>query len=196
MPLIIAPSGKIGSGKNYIAEQLIYKKLRQKNLNVMLIAFGDYLKILCYTKDKIAYEKLFHDKDLNSRRALQLRGESERSENPDIFIDFVDCQSRVMFERGMDVIIVLDARYKNEVKFLKEKNATIIRFNSPNRTNDKIAKECDNVKEKMEIVASHTSEIDLDDYKEFDYVLNNDYGMEHEIETQIEEIVSKLIQAC
>ncbi len=194
MTLIIAPSGKIGSGKNFIAETIIFHKLREKNLNVAMIAFADYLKILCYTKDKIPYEKLFHDKDLNSRRTLQLRGEDERRDNPNIFVDFVDCQTRIMSERGIDVTIVLDARYKNEAKFLKNKGAKIIRFNSPNRTYDKMVKECNGDEEKIKLVSSHTSEIDLDDYQHFDYVVNNDYENETNVENEVYNILNSIIQ--
>lgn len=192
MPLIIAPSGKIGSGKNYIAENIIFKKLREKNLNVMLIAFADYLKILCYTKDKIPFGKLFYEKDTNSRRALQLRGEEERKTNPNMFVDFVDCQSRIMFDRGVDVIIILDVRYKNEAQFVKDKNGIIIRFNAPNRTENKMRIECKDNQDEILKVRNHISEVDLDDYKHFDHIVNNDYGNEDKVISQINSIVDKL----
>ena len=75
---ILAFSGKIGSGKNFLAEKVVFPFLRSKNKNVLIMAFADYLKFLCIAKDKISYERCFHNKDVESSKKLQERGMSER----------------------------------------------------------------------------------------------------------------------
>jgi len=189
-PMILAFSGKIGSGKNYLAEKPVYKFLREKNQNVSIIAFADYLKMVCCVKDRILYERLFHDKDEESRRALQTRGMIERKENESIFLEVMECKLRLAYDRGVDVVIISDVRFKNEFEFLHKLGAVLFRINSPKRTHDKLLKECNGDKAKMSIVASHVSETDLDECREFDCYLSNDY----ENETNIIEELNDLLQ--
>lgn len=187
-PKIIAFSGKIGSGKNYLSENIVFDYLRKKNKNVLIVAFADYLKTMCHVKDRILYERLFYDKDIESRKALQNRGILERNENPNIFIEVLDCTMRTAFDRKVDVIIVSDLRFKNEFKFLKDMGALLVRVNSPKRTKDKLISECGDDK-KSSIVASHISEVDLDDCKEFDYYISNDYENKDNVIVELKNIL-------
>ena len=190
-PKIIAFSGKIGSGKNYLAEKVVFDYLRKQNKNVLIVAFADHPKITCHVKDGVPYEKLFHDKDEETRKILQTRGMLERKDNDKIFIDIVNCSIRLAFERGVDVVLVTDLRFKNEFQFLKELGATLIRVNAPKRSRDKLLKECNGDEKKADIIASHISEKDLDDCGEFDHYLGNDYKNLTEIKYEIKIILDK-----
>lgn len=188
-PKILASSGKIGSGKNYLSENHMFNYLRSQGKNVLIIAFADYLKMVCCVKDRILYERLFYDKDEESRRCLQNRGMIERKENEDIFIEVMNCKIRLAFDRKIDVVIISDVRFKNEFTFLKRLGAIIFRINSPRRTHDKLMKECENNENKVSIISSHISEIDLDDCRDFDYTLSNDYENEDNIYSELKNIL-------
>lgn len=190
-PTILAFSGKIGTGKNYLAERPVFQYLRNIRKNVLILAFADYLKMVCHVKDRILYERLFYDKDEQSRKTLQTRGMLERKENDNIFIEILDCKIRLALDRGIDIIIISDLRFKNELKFLKDKGAMLFRINAPKRNTDKLLKECGGDENKASIIASHISEIDLDNStRDFHHVLNNDYENEDNIIVELQNILN------
>ena len=192
-PKILAFSGKIGSGKNYLSENQTFNYFRSRNKNVLIIAFADYLKTMCVVKERILYERLFHNKDEESRRTLQTRGMIERKEYDNIFIEVVECNLRLAAERGVDIVIISDLRFKNEFEFLKNIGATLIRIDAPNRSIDKVLKECNGDDKKASILFSHISEIDLDSCNEFDYYLANDYENENDISRELYNILEYLL---
>ena len=185
MTKIIALSGKIGSGKNYISENIIFPYLRSLNLNVVMLAFADDLKVLCYSKDNVSYERLFVNKDTQSRLLLQQRGDEEKKVDNDIFIKMLDCRIKMMVDRKVDIILITDVRYKRELQFLHSKDVITIRINSPQRTINKIKEECKVVKEDMDKILNHSSETDLDNENSFYYIFNNDYENEKQIKKDI-----------
>lgn len=191
-PIIIACSGKIGSGKNYLAENVLFDTLRKMGKNVVVMAFGDSLKTMCHTKDGVAYEKLFYDKDKETRKILQTRGMKERETDDKIFIKMLDCNMRIMFDRNIDVVIVSDLRFKVELEYLKSKNTLLFRVNAPTRTSDKILKECGGDEKEMENISNHISETELDDSKEFDFYLDNDYEHEDGVVKRINDIFDRI----
>jgi guanylate kinase len=191
-PSILGLSGKIGSGKDYIVQTYILPYLKSIGKTYQIIAFADYLKVVCNVKDRILYTRLFVKKDEESRKTLQTRGTLERVDNPDIFIDVVKCMMRLAFERGVDVVIVPDVRYTNELHFLLRCGATVFRLNAPKRTVHKTLEECGGDSGKASIVSAHKSEIDLDDNREFQYYIDNDYSNSENVGGQIAEILKSL----
>lgn len=187
---IIGISGKIGSGKNYIAEKILFNKLREKGKNVVVMAFGDYLKMMCYVRDGISYEKLFHNKDNQTRQILQIRGMKERETDDQVFIKMLDCHMKIAFDRNIDVIVVSDLRFNIEFEFLKNKNATLLRVNSPKRTYDKMMKECEGDEKLISTISNHISETDLDNCLLFDYYIDNDYEHQNDIDDKISNILN------
>lgn len=177
MAKIFGFSGKLGSGKNYLAEIYLFELLRKQNKNVAIMAFGDYLKMLCILKDGISYERLFHEKDNESRTILQKGGMEERKTNNNIFIRAIDCNIRLAIDRKVDAIIITDVRFNIELEYLKEKGAVLFRVNATNRNLTKLKQEGNNSE-----CASHISETELDNCDKFDYYINNDYGHEKEVE--------------
>jgi hypothetical protein len=192
-PFIFAFSGKIGSGRNYIANNYMFDYFRKLNKNVLFISFAEYLKILCHVKDRILYERLFKTKDEESRRSLHRRGTLERKDNENIFIEVVKCKIRSAIEnKTTDIIIITDLRFKNEFSFLKNLGAVLFRINSPDRTYFKIMSENNNDKDKVSIVSSHISEVDLDNYtNQFDHYILNDYQNEDGVYDVINNIMNK-----
>lgn len=190
MKHIIGLSGKIGSGKNYIAEKVLYNMLTKRGKNVSIIAFADYLKMICYTYDNIPYEKLFINKDEDTRKILQTRGTNIRKIDNNIFIKMLECNIKILFDRNVDVIIVTDVRFNIEVDFLKSINSTIIRINAINRTIDKMKDESET--ENTLSISTHKSETELDNYNKFDYTINNDYDNEKNIYDILNKILEEL----
>ena len=193
MSTIIAFSGKIGSGKTYITEQLVFPYLRNKNKNVVILSFADYLKILCNVKDRILYERLFVEKDIESRRVLQERGTREREENKNVFIESLDCMMKMMKQRGADVILVPDVRYNNEFNFLRQRGAVLIQINAPKRSETNLLKECEGNKSRANMVSSHVSEKELENRLDFDFYINNDFIYSENLTDNVYSILDKII---
>lgn len=216
MKTIIALSGKIGCGKDYLNKNYFIPMLKKKNLNTTVHGYADHLKFMSLStgycidnikntnnntyyvpddfKKNINYDTLFRDKNELSRTVLQTISALEKSKDNDIFLKVIDAKIKLAFDRGADVFIVTDLRFKNEFKMLdalKDKNTNVIkiRINAPNRTYDKMMKEVNNNANKVSIIASHISEVDLDAETKFDYFIRNDYG-DYE---GVEEIINKIV---
>lgn len=174
---IYAFSGKIGSGKNFIAEKVFSKYLHRKQTLVMALA--DDFKIDAIAKDGANRERVFgSNKDKETRRLLQHRGTEE---GRDKYGENIWCN--VLYEwmlmynsRGVERFIITDVRFPNEVNFIQEIGGKVIRVNSPNRTEDSINRESGGDDELAKLITSHPSETSLDSYDGFDFVINNDYG--------------------
>lgn len=184
-------SGKIGSGKNYVSEKIFLPLLPKKSTIVMALA--DHFKVDACSKDNLAYERVFINKDEETRRILQLRGteEGRLKYGEDIWTRTLDTWIRVYQDRGIQRIIITDIRFKNEVKWLKNKGGKIFRIISPERTHTRMSKEAVN-QEAYDRIKNHASEVDLDDYHDFDYVIANDYKDEDNVHNKIRDIVLEL----
>ena len=156
----------------------------------MVIAFGDYLKMLCHVKDNVSYEKLFYDKDVETRKTLQTRGTKERESDDLIFIKMLDCHMRILFDRNIDIVIISDLRFRIERDYLFGKNAILFRINSSIRTRDKMYKECNGDEKMVNDISTHISETDLDECGEFNFIIDNDY----ENESNVASIISKCVE--
>lgn len=193
--LVIGCSGKIGSGKNYLAEKKMFEKFHQMGKIVVVMAFGDYLKMTCLVKDGISYGKLFYDKDQETRKILQTRGMKEREIDNEIFIKMLECHMKIAFDRNIDVVIISDLRFNIEFEFLKSLNAVLFRVNAPKRTQDKMFKECAGDAKAVAEIAKHVSEIELDLRNDFDYYLDNDYEHEESVVDEISDIIKKIVKS-
>ena len=75
---IIGLSGKMGSGKNYIAEKVLYPYFKNK-YNILIIGFGDLMKNELYARDlTLMYDELYDKKTYETRNKLQQYGTDER----------------------------------------------------------------------------------------------------------------------
>jgi hypothetical protein len=176
-------SGKIGSGKDYIAKNIFLNMLRLKNIitkeeKPLFLAFADFLKTLCALKHNLSYDDVYGDKTSETRKLLQETGDELRKKYSENF--FVDAMKLEIekHKRKSDVrvIILTDVRFPEEVKMIKEYNGKIFRIVSPERTRQKLLDEVKNKDEKDEITkkhSTHRSETLLDNY-DFDLVIYND----------------------
>ena len=156
--MIIGLSGKAGSGKDTVAK--IIKE--NTNLEVRILAFGDAVKditgeLLGIDRDTI--ERYKREDLLISgfpiRIWLQKVGTLFRNEvDHNYWIHFVLDKFQADWEHKL--IIITDVRYINEAQAVKSFGGKIARINRS-----------------IEDVNTHKSEIDLDDYKSFDYIIDN-----------------------
>jgi len=195
-------SGKLGSGKNHIAEQIFLPRLPYKP--TLVLALGDQVKINCMIKDRVAYDRLYLKKDHESRKLLQKRGtEDGRDQLGDhVWIEYLEAWMRVHQSRGIQRFIITDLRFPNEVEWLKSLGGIAIRVEAPQRNHDQLlleqAKETPPLgvpesQEPHELIDVHSSETSLDDYPNFDFLIQNDYQYQSSLETQINSITEKIL---
>jgi hypothetical protein len=175
---IIGVSGKMGSGKNYFSEKILYPNFKS-SYNILIIGFGDLMKNELYARDtSIIYDELYDHKTFETRQKLQQYGtENGRDKyHEDIWVRGLDIQIETFNRRcgPNTLIIICDIRFPNEFEYVKSKGGKNIRIESKNRSNDRYLREANNDKSKLEIIKNHRSETSLDNYI-FDYTIKNDY---------------------
>ena len=175
---IIGISGKMGCGKNYLAEKILYPYFKQK-YNILIIGFGDLMKDELYARDKtLIYDELYDHKTFETRQKLQQYGtENGRDKyHEDIWVRGLDIQVETFSRRcGQNALIIIcDIRFPNEYEYVKSKGGKNIRIEAPNRSIDRYFKEAVGNENKLEIIKNHRSEISLDNHI-FDYIIKNDY---------------------
>lgn len=173
---VYAFSGKIGVGKNYILENIFMPMLQPKQ--TVVLGFADHFKVDVVAKDKIPYAEAFHKKTTDSRKKMQFRGTEDGREvyGENIWVDAIDVWVQTHYERGVRRIIITDVRFLNELEYIKNMGGTIIRVNAPDRNSNKILEESNGDLEVMNRMSTHRSEIELDNYTNFDYIINNTIG--------------------
>jgi phosphomevalonate kinase len=175
---IIGLSGKMGCGKNYIAEKILYPYFKN-SLNILIIGFGDLMKNELYARDlTISYDQLYDHKTFETRQKLQQYGtENGRDKyHQDIWIRGLDIQIETFKRRSGEnsLVIICDVRFINEYHYIKEKGGKIIRIEAPNRTKLRYSKEASLDEKQMKIIMNHRSETELDNIV-FDIYLKNDF---------------------
>lgn len=175
---IIGISGKMGSGKNFFSEKVLYPYFKS-SFNILIIGFGDLMKNELYARDKtLIYDDLYDHKTFETRQKLQQYGtENGRDKyHEDIWVRGLDIQIETFSRRSGPnaLIIICDIRFPNEFEYVKSRGGKNIRIISPNRTNDRYFKEAIGDENKLEIIKNHRSEISLDNYS-FDFIIKNDY---------------------
>lgn len=171
-PKLFIISGKARSGKNEVSK--IIEKY-YSNKKVITISFGYYIK---------DYAKRVSDWDGNEetkpRELLQQLGIEliKNKINNKLFINRI-LEDIEIFSYFYDIIVVNDARLIDEIESLKviypnSISIRIVRNNYDNNlTNDQ---------------KSHLTEIGLDNYNDFDYIIENDYNLEEKIINIISEV--------
>jgi hypothetical protein len=174
---IIGISGKMGSGKNYLAEKILYPYFKNK-YNILIIGFGDLMKNELFARDlTLMYDDLYDKKTFETRNKLQQYGtENGRNKyHKNIWIRGLDIQIETFSRRsGKDTLIIIcDVRFKNEYDYIINKGGKVVRIEAPERTLKRYLNEVNNNFDKYNIIKNHISEIELDNHK-FNYIINND----------------------
>ena len=176
---LIGLSGKLGSGKNYIAEKIIAPYFQDK-YNILIIGFGDQVKNELYARDEtLTYDLLYDNKTYESRKKLQeYATEYGRDKyNQDMWIRGLDMQIETFCRRSPKevLIIICDVRFINEAEYIKNhKDSHLYRIEANNRTKSRYQKESNDDQDNYNKISNHMSETNLDYYSKFDYIINND----------------------
>ncbi len=166
-------SGKARSGKSEVAN--IIEKY-YKNKKTITISFGYYIKD--YAKRISNWDGREETKPRELLQQLGIELIKNRIDNR-LFINRI-IEDIEVFSYFYDIIIVNDARLLDEIEALKSKykNAISIRIIRHNY-DDKLTENQKN----------HITEIDLDNYNDFDFVINN-----YNNKIKLEEDVKKLLE--
>lgn len=183
-------SGKLGTGKNFIAEKVFSSMMPQKQTVVM--SFADQIKVSGIVQHGLDRYKCFVEKDDHTRRTLQRIGTEEGRNvyGEDIWIRYTLEWMMVYANRGAKRIIITDVRFKNEFDFIKSLGGTMIRVNALKRNRAALEREASKNNVDIERIASHQSETDLDDGREFDFKIEN--NPEHNAFIQVRDMVKKI----
>lgn len=119
------------------------------------------------------------------REALQYWGNIRRTKNQNYWIDKTIKEGKELLNQSNNTILyIIDCRYKNEAEALKKENAIIIRLEvSPEEQEKRILK-----RDKTRLTKEnkqHLSETDLDNYQDFDIIINTDHKTTKEIVDEI-----------
>ena len=158
--------GKAGSGKNYVANIL-----KQKLPNAVITSLSKYIKLF-------ALELGLWDGDDNNkpRKFLQTTGDKLRAVDENILTKRMLDDIKVYEMLNIKNIIISDVRLLNEINNLKNSDYNIIVIKvSSKKSNRNLTIEEQN----------HLTEKELEDYKDYDYLIENN----ERINEQIEEIL-------
>lgn len=151
--------GKARAGKDTFAK--LIKQEEEKNSKKVCI-----LKLTAplysWAKDYFNYDK---EKDEKPRELLQTLGYDIlqlKLKKKDFLLDYLITTIEVL-DNYYDVGLITDGRLVHEIEVLKEKYPNIKTILLTNKKDNKLTN-----KEK-----NHQTEIDLDDYKDFDYIVEN-----------------------
>lgn len=155
MKKIIVISGKQYSGKDTLAKILLKKLPDFKR-----IGLGDAIKIEYGKRHSLTFEQIEKEKHLYRSDLIEL-GNWGRSQDPKYWLKNLS---------GMDKIIVPDVRMLFEVEYLKSQGAFLVRVDSSlesRKLRGVITNQDDN------------TEVELDCFKGWNVVVNNDYDMDY-----------------
>lgn len=171
---VIGISGKLGTGKNFITEKVLMKMLEPTP--TMTISLADQIKVNGIVQHGLDRYKCFVEKDEHTRKVMQRVGTEEGRDvyGPDIWIRYVMEWMIIHASRGVKRFLIPDVRFHNEFDFVKELGGIMIRINAPKRNRIALEREAAKGSGTPESIGSHRSETDLDNGREFDYVIEND----------------------
>lgn len=174
---IIGFSGKIGSGKDYVAKNIFLPLLKEKknHLRPLFLSFADPLKQECALRYNCSYEQLYKHKDLFTRTKLQEIGNEFREKyGKMVYVNTMAMNIRLHIERSdINIIIITDVRFPSEMEFIQKNGGKIYRIVAKKRTHNKLIMECKGNKNEMKLRSNHVSETSLDN-ENFDGYIEND----------------------
>lgn len=111
----IAVTGKMRSGKDTLANFFI------KELHYKQLAFADGIKQI---GNEFFPEIMGKGKP---RKMFQVIGQSLREVDPDVWVNHLDRQLKMLQEYGVEAFIITDVRQLNEYNYVKEQGFTVIK---------------------------------------------------------------------
>jgi len=193
MKIIIGITGKLGSGKDYITNNVVIPVLEKYSHigRFMQCAFADQIKVNVMTKNNITYNDVYENKTSISRQLLQEEGtDIGRKKDKDIWIRYLNNWMKVYYHRGISVFIISDVRFKNEYDFVKsskDKDAVgiMLKVVANKRNNDRLIAESGGDIVLYEKISKHPSECELDELndEQFDLIIKNDVDDNFNLDT-------------
>lgn len=159
---LIGLSGKAGTGKDYIAQDVL------RPLGYHQFSFAWHPKVFMIAKKVATYEEVFHTKPPWVRDLMQ-QGFTEGGRDvygDDIWADTMFTWFTVLAEYwGLTKFMIPDVRFPNEARAIRRVGGKVFRIHAPYRAaNSNLTIE----------QRTHSGEIALDDYTEFDGLIYND----------------------
>ena len=164
---VILISGKAGSGKDEVA-----KLLKMYLGNAVITKLAKYIKL--FAAEMTDWDGKEDDKP---RTFLQEMGDNLRLLDKN-FLTKRMVEDLKLYEKFYDYVIISDVRLVNEIEYIKANylNVVTIRVNAKDSTR----KLTDTEKE-------HITETELDNYNNFDYVIENDF--KDDLKDEVKEIL-------
>lgn len=173
--LVIVLSGKARSGKDTSLE-ILKRKYEQIGKKVISLYYASYIKE--YAKKISSWDGNDENKP---RTLLQVLGTDiiRNTIDKNFFINRIIEDIKV-YSKFFDVIIIGDARFPEEIDYIKNEFKNVISVHINRKDMNLLTKE-----EKK-----HVTETALDNYKRYDYEINNDGSIE-DLKTKLEEIIKE-----
>lgn len=175
---IFIASGKANSGKDTTCE-LINNYIKLKGLKSVNLQFSSYIKM--YAKIISGWDG---NEDTKPRSLLQELGTDviRKYIDEDFFINRIIDDIKV-YSYYFDVITISDARFPKELDSIKNNFKDVYKINikRPNFENNL-----------NDIQRKHVTEVALDNYNDYDYILVND-GSINDLNDKIKQIIDKVI---
>jgi hypothetical protein len=177
-PLLIAVSGKLGTGKDYITENMILPAVAG---TVSRMAFADHIKVnvASQSPEFTLTQCLTGEKSAELRHKLQTAGTAEGRDlyGADIWVTTLEnwIRLRQLRDGGPEVVLVTDCRFENEANWILRHGGLLIRVVSPELNASALDRESGGDPELRACIASHVSETALDNY-DFPHVVYNSRG--------------------
>ena len=173
--LVIVLSGKARSGKDTSLE-ILKRKCEQIGKKVISLYYASSIKE--YAKKISSWDGNDENKP---RTLLQVLGTDiiRNTIDKNFFINRIIEDIKV-YSKFFDVIIIGDARFPEEIDYIKNEFKNVISVHINREDMNLLTKE-----EKK-----HATETALDNYKRYDYEINNDGSIE-DLKTKLEEIIKE-----
>lgn len=171
-PKIIILSGKAQSGKNECSN-IIKNYYDRLGLRTIVISYAFYLKV--YAKNVLGWDGNDSSKP---RDFLQQVGVEliKNNINSNMLVDRVIDDIKV-YSYFFDIIVISDARFVNEISSIKNNFSNVCVIHVLGKDNSLSDKQ-----------RSHSTETGLDDYSDYDFIINND-GSKDELKKKVLEVV-------
>ena len=157
-------AGKAGCGKDEVA-----KLIKSKLDNTVITSLSKYIKLFA-----LEWTDWNGNEDNKPREFLQTMGDKLRAIDKDYLTKRIYEDIEVYKKEEISNIVVSDVRLVNEINYFKNKsNLEVITI----RVNCENSKRCLTDNEKC-----HITETELDKYNEFDYIIDNKFDKELEIQ--------------
>lgn len=142
---------------------------------VKQVAFADKLKRITMDLFGLTHDQCYGPKEiketvdprygLSPREIMQKVGEKMREIHPSIWVDTVFNSTIPRgVEEGFDCFVISDVRYPNEGDRVHENGGVVVRV--------------DRVAGGTSVGSNHSSETSMDDYTEFDFIIENNSSLE------------------